>query len=88
MHKREEEFRRADNERMRRFFNARFDDIPGALGRAEGGNLMRDQPLFKPKSEMELKKYESFAQQVAEGTRGTGNAETELKLLENKNKRL
>ncbi len=31
MHKREEEFRRADNERMRRFFNARFDDIPGAL---------------------------------------------------------
>lgn len=31
MHKREEEFRRADNERMRRFFNARFDDIPGAI---------------------------------------------------------
>lgn len=33
MHKREEEFRRADNERMRRFFNARFDDIPGALNK-------------------------------------------------------
>jgi hypothetical protein len=32
MTKREEEFRRADNERMRRFFNARYDDIPGALG--------------------------------------------------------
>ena len=31
MHKREEEFRRADNERMRRFFNARFDDIPAAF---------------------------------------------------------
>lgn len=31
LHKREEEFRKADNERMRRFFNARFDDIPGAL---------------------------------------------------------
>jgi hypothetical protein len=26
-----EEFRRADNERMRKFFNARFDDIPGAV---------------------------------------------------------
>ena len=35
MHKREEEFRRADNDRMKRFFNARFDDIPGAL---QGGN--------------------------------------------------
>ena len=31
MHKKEEEFRRADNDRMRRFFNARFDDIPGAF---------------------------------------------------------
>ena len=31
LNKREEEFRRADNERMRRFFNARYDDIPGAL---------------------------------------------------------
>ena len=31
LHKREEEFRKADNERMRRFFNARFDDIPGAF---------------------------------------------------------
>lgn len=31
MHKREEEFRRADSERMRRFFNARYDDIPGAF---------------------------------------------------------
>ena len=41
MHKKEEEFRRADNERMRRFFNARFDDIPGALqgpgGAGDGG---------------------------------------------------
>lgn len=31
MHKREEEFRKADNDRMRRFFNSRFDDMPGAL---------------------------------------------------------
>lgn len=31
MHKREEEFRRLDNERMKRFFNAKFDDISGAL---------------------------------------------------------
>jgi len=29
--KKEEEFRRADNERMRRFFNARYDDIPAAM---------------------------------------------------------
>lgn len=34
--KKEEEFRRADNERMRRFFNARYDDIPGAMS-GEGG---------------------------------------------------
>lgn len=27
MNKREEEFRRADNERMKRFFNARYDDL-------------------------------------------------------------
>jgi predicted phage tail protein len=27
MNKREEEFRRADNERMKRFFNARYDDF-------------------------------------------------------------
>jgi chromosome segregation ATPase len=31
LHKREEEFRRAENERMRRFFNARFDDVGGVL---------------------------------------------------------
>jgi len=37
--KREEEFRRADNERMRRFFSARYDDIPAAFngGRGMGG---------------------------------------------------
>lgn len=39
MHKREEEFRRADNERMRRFFNARFDDIPAAFQHNAGGNV-------------------------------------------------
>jgi len=31
LHKREEEFRRADNERLKRFFNARFDNIAGAV---------------------------------------------------------
>lgn len=35
MHKREEEFRKADNDRMRRFFNARFDNIPGAFNENE-----------------------------------------------------
>lgn len=43
MHKREEEFRRADNERMKRFFNARFDDIPGALaGKSDNRPAFRD----------------------------------------------
>ena len=28
LHKREEEFRRADNERMRRFFSSRYDEVP------------------------------------------------------------
>jgi hypothetical protein len=37
--KREEEFRRADNERMRKFFNARYDDIPAAF--ANPGDLGR-----------------------------------------------
>jgi hypothetical protein len=36
LHKREEEFRKADNERMKRFFNARFDDVPGALAGNNG----------------------------------------------------
>jgi DNA-binding transcriptional regulator YiaG len=37
--KKEEEFRRADNERMRRFFNARYDDIPASMaGPAPGGS--------------------------------------------------
>ncbi len=31
LHKREEEFRRADNERLKRFFNARYDNLAGAL---------------------------------------------------------
>lgn len=31
MHKREEEFRKMDNERMKKFFAARFDNIPGAF---------------------------------------------------------
>jgi chromosome segregation ATPase len=35
--KREEEFRRADNERMRRFFNSRYDDIGGG-GRSLSSN--------------------------------------------------
>ncbi len=38
--KREEEFRRADNERMRKFFNARYDDIPAAFANpSSGGDL-------------------------------------------------
>ena len=36
--KREEEFRRADNERMRKFFNARYDDIPAAFAGGNTGN--------------------------------------------------
>lgn len=36
--KKEEEFRRADNERMRRFFNARYDDIPGAMSGGGGAS--------------------------------------------------
>lgn len=35
MHKREEEFRKQDNERMKKFFAARFDNIPGAFNDAE-----------------------------------------------------
>ncbi len=31
MTKKEEEFRRIDNDRMRKFFNARYDDIPASL---------------------------------------------------------
>ena len=40
MLKKEEEFRRADNERMRKFFNARYDDIPAAF------NNDHHQPVF------------------------------------------
>ena len=47
MHKREEEFRRADNERMRRFFNARFDDIGGALA----GDLQERRTAFRDTTE-------------------------------------
>jgi chromosome segregation ATPase len=53
--KKEEEFRRADNERMRKFFNARYDDIPAAfanpgnggsneIGRNRPGANRRDNP--------------------------------------------
>jgi len=42
MHKREEEFRRADNDRMRRFFNARYDDIPAAIS-----NPSKDSEFFQ-----------------------------------------
>ena len=38
--KREEEFRRADNERMRRFFNSRYDDI--------GGRSISNEPDVSP----------------------------------------
>ena len=31
LQKKDEEFKRIDNERMRRFFSARFDDIPASL---------------------------------------------------------
>ena len=31
INKQREEFRKADNERMRRFFMAKYDDIPGSL---------------------------------------------------------
>jgi uncharacterized protein Yka (UPF0111/DUF47 family) len=41
MLKKEEEFRRADNERMRKFFNARYDDIPAAFNNDH-------QPVFPP----------------------------------------
>jgi hypothetical protein len=46
LHKREEEFRRADNDRMRRFFNARFDDIPGAISNNQNpvDNLFNGTP--------------------------------------------
>jgi hypothetical protein len=45
--KKEEEFRRADNERMRKFFNARYDDIPAAFtnpGNGGGKELGRNRP--------------------------------------------
>lgn len=49
IHKREEEFRRADNERMRRFFNARFDDIPAALHAGNSSEaFFGGAPLKKP----------------------------------------
>lgn len=48
MHKREEEFRKADNERMRRFFNARFDDISGALN---GDSPSRRRTAFRDNTE-------------------------------------
>lgn len=50
MHKEAEKFRQADNERMRRFFNARFDDIPSALYHNnrhldDSTGRMRDNPF-------------------------------------------
>lgn len=47
MHRKEEEFRKADNERMRRFFNARFDDIPGALA----GEVINAKRAFRDNTE-------------------------------------
>lgn len=52
LHKREEEFRKADNERMRRFFNARFDDIPGAFSDQEASvRFGRQSGPFSGRSE-------------------------------------
>ena len=39
LQKKEEEFKRIDNERMRRFFSARFDDIPASLNNMNNNNL-------------------------------------------------
>jgi hypothetical protein len=47
MHKRDEEFRKKDNERMRMFFGARYDDIPGALA---GGNDFSGFPSSRAKN--------------------------------------
>lgn len=52
LHKREEEFRRQDNERMKRFFAARFDDIPGAFAQdnllsRRQGSVLRDSEQFR-----------------------------------------
>lgn len=47
IHKREEEFRRADNERMKKFFNARFDDIPGAFNKKREDNFERDLQVIR-----------------------------------------
>lgn len=39
MNKREEEFRRADNERMKRFFNARYDDMQPIQQRPQSAEM-------------------------------------------------
>ena len=57
LHKQEEEFRKLDNDRMRKFFNARFDDVPGSMamhnGSALAANIKRNQPAFKDSSQMQ-----------------------------------
>lgn len=52
MNKREEEFRRADNERMKRFFNARYDDLQPIQRpqSAEISNPFKDNGSTRPPS--------------------------------------
>lgn len=99
MHRREEEFRRADNERMRRFFNARFDDIGGALN---GGDLSERRTAFKDTTEhyspsknkvqplnltRDVTDMPSYVYKQDSGRRGA-TTESDIKLLEGKVRKL
>lgn len=101
MHRREEEFRKADNDRMRRFFNAKFDDIGGALS---GGDLHERRTVFKDTTDsyspsknkiqpLNLTRDQSdmpsyVIKQDSARKHGPGGLEADVKLLENKVKKL
>lgn len=83
IHKREEEFRRADNERMRRFFNARFDDIPGALHSGAGAanhNPSSSEAFFGGASLKRPSAANTTSQMMIEGGNSSGRRATSTSL--------
>lgn len=87
MHKREEEFRRADNDRMRRFFNARYDDIPAALNAPEffpGSRVTTKEPTLQRAPSTAAQMSTQVMNQVFNSSQASGDT----KFLEGKLKKV
>lgn len=94
LHKREEEFRRADNDRMKRFFNSRYDTIQASIeSDGGGGGLSPKKQAFQDSladKHSSISAPPTYIQQMERpvGRQNTSTSDIDMKMLEGQIKKL